>query len=93
MFCIAVLVSAAIALSTLNDVDDFYDDYVNADEDDSGRKYEFYEEINSYRGAAEWLLCIASLGIIFHPAMVVARYIFYIKLKRHFRIYAILVSF
>ena len=93
MFCIAVLVSAAIALSTINDVDDFYDDYLNIDDYDYDYEYDFYEAINSYRGAAEWLLCISSLGIIFHPAMVFARYIFYIKLKRHFWIYAILVSF
>ena len=93
MFCIAVLVSATIALSAINDVDDFYNDYLNTDDNDNDYEYQFEEEVNSYRAATEWLLCIASLGIIFHPAMVFVSYIFCTMFKSYFRIYAILVSF
>ena len=72
MFCIAVLVAAALILSSIDEVDDYVDEanfYYSRYGDLE------YKDANSYRGAAEWMLCIASLGIIFHPVMLFVRYL------------------
>ena len=86
MFCIAVLVAAALVLSSIDEVDDYVDNVNTYDSYYTHRPYYHnygsyrrsnleYEHANSYRGAAEWMVCIASLGILFHPVMLFVRYL------------------
>ena len=92
MLCIAVLVSAAIAFSAVNDVDNFYDDYLNNYEDYDKSKY---DDADNYRWAIGSLLCIASVAIIFDFLMMMIRCLlcFMPSLKSLLKFYAILVSF
>ena len=89
MLCIAVLISAVIAFSAVNDVDNFYDDYVDNLGDDYGSDYvsssgDFYaddedydkpkyDHADNYRWAIGSLLCIASVAIVFHFLMMMIR--------------------
>ena len=50
MFCIAVLVAAAVAISAINEVEDHYNDHGST----------AYEHADSYRRAAIWLLLVSS---------------------------------
>ena len=56
MFCIAVLVAAAVAMSAINEVEDHYNDHGST----------AYEHADSYRRAARWFLLVSIIGIIFH---------------------------
>ena len=88
IFCIGVLVASAFVLWSIDKVEDYID---KGHSDDyfyrygfryaygyryGSRRVEFqYEDVSGYRGAAEWMICIASLSIIFHPAMLLFRYL------------------
>ena len=67
-----MLVAAALVLSSIDEVDDHVD---NVNTYYSYRHNVEYEHANSYRGAAEWMVSIASLGILFHPVMLFVRYL------------------
>ena len=82
VFCIAILVAAAVASSAIDEVEDYFNDY-NSE----------YEHADSYRKAARWLLLVAIMGIIFNPLMIFSRYL-YLKsyVKSSFSAYAYLVN-
>ena len=82
-----MLVSAAVSVTAVNDVDNFYNDYVTSDEE--------YDDANSYRGASGWLLSISSLAISFHSFMMFAHLVFYYipSKKSVFKTYAVVVTF
>ena len=83
MFCIAVLVAAAVASSAINEVEDHYDDHGST----------VYEHADSYRRAARWLLLVSVMGIIFHSLMILLRYLYLNScVKSLFSAYAYLVS-
>ena len=83
MFCIAVLVAAAVAISAINEVEDHYNDHGST----------AYEHADSYRTAAIWLLLVSVMGIIFHSLMILLRYLYLNScVKSLFSTYAYLVS-
>ena len=83
MFCIAVLVAAAVAISAINEVEDHYNDHGNT----------AYEHADSYRRAAIWLLLVSVIGIIFHSLMILLHYLYLNScVKSLFSTYAYLVS-
>ena len=83
MFCIAVLVAAAVAISAINEVEDHYNDHGST----------AYEHADSYRRAARWLLLVSIIEIIFHSLMILLRYLYLNScIKSLFSTYAYLVS-
>ena len=83
MFCIAVLVAAAVAISAINEVEDHYNDHGST----------AYEHADSYKLAATWLLLVSIIGFIFHSLMILLRYLYLNScLKSIFNTYAYLVS-
>ena len=83
MFCIAVLVAAAVAISAINEVEDHYNDHGST----------AYEHADSYRRAAIWLLLVSVMGIIFHSLMILLCYLYINScVKFLFSTYAYLVS-
>ena len=83
MFCIAVLVAAAVAISAINEVEDHYNDHGST----------AYEHADSYSRAARWLLLVSIIGIIFHSLMILLRYLYLNScIKSLFSAYAYLVS-
>ena len=82
MFCVAVLIASAVALSAIDEVEDYLKDHDSK-----------YENADNYRRAAKWLLLVAVMGCIFHSVMIFTRYL-YLKscVKSIFSIYAYLVS-
>ena len=100
MFCIAVLVASAFVLSSIDKVDDFIDDFNYNDYRYNRYGYGYgvgdleYENANGYRGAAEWMICIASLGIICHPVMLLFRYVCCrVRVRSLFAVYSYVVSY
>ena len=89
MSCIGVLISAAVTLPAIDRVEDFYDkhhlEYV---------KHGFeYEDADSYRGAAGWLVFVGSSAIPYNILLIIFRAL-YLKsvLKPYFIFYALIVS-
>ena len=82
LFCLGVLISASIALSAINEVEDS----LNA----AGLEY---EDVGSYRGAAGWLVSVASGAILFHIVSIIIR-IFYLTsyIEKHHGLYGAIVS-
>ena len=83
MFCIAVLVSAAVATTAINEAEDYFNDYDSE-----------YEDADGYRKAARWLLLVGVMGIIYHILMIIIRYLYlHSRVKSIFNVYAYLVSY
>ena len=87
VFCIGVLVASVFVLSSIDEVEDYIDKRDNyqyySHYDPRTGYYRYYrqrndleyEDARGYRGAAEWMICVASLSIIIHPAMLLFRYL------------------
>ena len=83
MFCIAVLVAAAVAISAINEVEDHYNDHGST----------AYEHVDSYKRAARYLLLVSVMGIIFHSLMILLRCLYLNPcMKSLFSAYTYLVS-
>ena len=103
VFSIGVLVASAFVLSSIDKVDDYIDDF----NDELNYQYHYrygyrrhgntdleYENANSYRIAAQWMICVASLGIIFHPTMLLFRYVCCrVHVRSLFAVYSYVVSY
>ena len=83
MFCIGVLIAAIIALSAINEVDDILNERGGGE----------YEDADSYRGAAGWLVFVGCAAIVFHVVMISIQ-IFYFKCtaKKYLTQYTMIVS-
>ena len=81
LFCIGVLTSAAICITAINKVEDFYA---------NGRGGE-YEKADSYRSAAVWLIAVTSTGILLHILILVRVLCFTSAEEKYFISYAIVV--
>ena len=89
LFCIGTLVSAAIALSTINEIAIFDDDVVDNLPDDS----EIRTDREAYRGVAGYLIFIAAAAILFHAIMIILRALYFGGiLEAGFVAFAIVVS-
>ena len=83
MFCIAVLVAAAVAISAINEMEDHYNDHSST----------AYEHADSYKRAAVWFLLFSVMGIIFHSLMILLRCLYLNScMKSLFSAYVYLVS-
>ena len=82
LFCLGVLISASVALSAINEVEDS----LNV----AGLEY---EDVGSYRGAVGWLVSVASGAILFHIVSIIIR-IFYLTsyIEKHHGIYGAIIS-
>ena len=84
MFSLGVLISAAVAVSAINEVEDFFGPAAS----------DFYGfDADSYRGAAGWLIFVASTALLYHIAMIIVRCL-YIKsvIEKHLTTYGVIVS-
>ena len=82
MFCTGVLIAATIALSAINEVDDIANER-------SGE----YEDADSYRGAAGWLVFVGSAAIVFDVVMISIQILYFkCTVKKYFTQYSIIVS-
>ena len=89
MSCIGVLISAAIALPAIDQVENFYEKHRL-----ESVKHGFdYKDADSYRGAAGWLVFASAAAIPYNILMIIFR-ILYLKsiLKPYFIIFALIVS-
>lgn len=87
--CIGVLISAAVALPAIDQVEKFYVEhhfeYVKHGFD--------YEDADSYRGAAGWLVFVGSAAIPYNILMVIFRILYFKSiLKTYFILFALIVS-
>ena len=82
VFCIGVLIAAAVAVSAINETD-------NLARERGGE----YENADRYRGGAGWLVFVGCAAIVFHAVMI-SMEIFYFKCtaKKHFTQYLYIVS-
>ena len=62
LLCLAILIAAAVAISAINDLDDYAGEYRHA---------------NDYRGAAGWLVFVAIVAIIYHGFMIFIRILYF----------------
>ena len=84
VFCIGVLIPAAVAISAVNSVEDSFEQLGNGSE---------YENASSYRSAAIYLVWISSLAMVFHILMIIVRILYMTSvMKKLFRIHVLLVS-
>ena len=82
LLSLGVLISASITLSAINEVEDS----LNGD----GLEY---ENVESYRGAAGWLVFVASAAIIFHIVMIIVLVLYLTSvIEMHHGIYGVIVS-
>ena len=82
VFCTGVLIAAAIALSAINEVDDIANER-------SGE----YEDADSYRGAAGWLVFVGCAAIVFDVVMISIQILYFkCTVKKYFTQYSIIVS-
>ena len=84
MFSLGILISAAVAVSAINEVEDFFGPAAS----------DFYGfDADSYRGAAGWLIFVASTALLYHIAMIIVRCL-YIKsvIEKHLTVYGVIVS-
>ena len=80
--CLAMLIAAAVAISAIDDLDDFAQQY--GDE---------FRHADSYRGAAGWLLFVGIAAVIYHGIMIIIRILFFTANIGHsFSGYSITVS-
>ena len=79
---IALLVTSGIALTTITSFEDA------AIEDGMG-----YEEADSYRGAAGWVLFVGSAAILFHVSMIIVRILYLASVvEKYIKPYGAIVS-
>ena len=77
-----MLVAAGVAISDINDIDDFAHN-VNGT----------FEHANSYRGAAGWLILVGVAAIIFNGVMICVRIMYFAPtIQNYFSGYAFVVS-
>lgn len=82
IFCIGVLISAAIALSAINQVEEIADE--RGDE---------YEDASDYRAAARGSIAVSSIAIIYHFLMIILRCIYLFSPEEKFlNLYIFIVS-
>ena len=74
--------AAAAALSAVNDVDDYFNDFGSE-----------YEHADRYRGAAGWLVFVGIAAIIYHIVMIFIRILYFTaKIGHTFGGYSFTVS-
>ena len=79
-FSLGVLIAASVAISAINEVEDFLGDYYDYDAD-------------SYRGAAGWLIFVACAAIIYHIATIIVRILYMASvIEKYHQTYALIVS-
>ena len=77
-----MLVAGAVAMSAINEVEDFFNDHSRE-----------YEHADSYRRAARWLIFVAVMGNFYHFLMIFIRYLYINSCWTSlFNVYAYLVS-
>ena len=82
MFSLGVLIAASVAVSAINQVEEFYNSF-NLE----------YENAESYRGAAGWLIFVACASLIYHIAMIIVRILYMTStIEKHLKIYTLIVS-
>ena len=62
ILCLVTLSAAAVAVSAVNDIDDYVGDFKHAD---------------SYRGAAGWLVFVGLAAVVYHAIMIFIRIIYF----------------
>ena len=82
LFTLGALIPASIAIPAIKQVGDFLNSIGNE-----------YEDADSYRGAAGWLIFVASAAMLCHIAMFIVRSLYMGSvIERHLRIYGVIVS-
>ena len=82
-FSLGVLIAASVAVSAINEVEDFFGPFAS----------EFGFEADSYRGAAGWLIFVASTALLYHIAMIIVRCLYIASvIEKHLTIYGVIVS-
>ena len=81
------MISASVAVSAINEVEDFFDSVSPYAAD----VYGF--DADSYRGAAGWLIFVASTALLYHIAMIIVRCLYINSvIEKHLTIYGVIVS-
>ena len=81
---LGVLIAASFAVSAINEAEDLLDPFVSD-------IYGF--DADSYRGAARWLIFVASTAFLFHVAMIIVRCLYITSvIEKHLTIYGVIVS-
>jgi len=81
-FCLALLIAAAVTLSAVDKL-----------EDAASEQNEEYENADSYKGAAGWLVFLAVASMIFHGIMIFIRILYFnSSIENYFSAYAFMVS-
>ena len=76
---LGVIISAAVAIPAINQVKE--------------NTIYGYEDADSYRRAAGWLILLASVTVLYHIVVIIVRVLYMASvLKRHLRIYGAIVS-
>ena len=82
LFSIGVLISASVAVSAINQVEDF----LNSIDSE-------YEDAESYRRAAGWLIFVAAGAILCHIVMITVCILYITSvIEKHLKLYGLIVS-
>ena len=82
LISIGVLISASVAISAINQVEDF----LNSIDSE-------YEDAESYRRAAGWLIFVAAGAILCHIVMITVRILYITSvIEKHLKLYGLIVS-
>ena len=78
------MIAASVAVSAINEVEDSLGPFA----------YEVYGfDAESYRGAAGWLIFVASTALLYHIAMIIVRCLYINSvIEKHLTIYGVIVS-
>ena len=66
IICLGMLIAAAVAISAIDDLDDFAHQYDSE-----------FKHADSYRGAAGWLLFVGIVAVIYHGIMIFIRALYF----------------